>query len=69
MNENYNTSEFEYNFYANITGPSAQKKTFFIYAPILMGFFSSEVKFNFKTLLFLVKFFIFLIYKKLQLFF
>ena len=37
-----------------------------MYAPILMGFISSEVKFNFKKLLFFVNFFIFLIYKKLQ---
>ena len=40
-----------------LRGPSARKKKhIFIYAPILMGFFSSEVKFNFKTLLLLSNF-------------
>ena len=53
-----------------LRGPSPQKKkNFFIYAPILMGFFSSEVKFNFETLLFMSIFDFFFIYKKLQLFF
>ena len=42
----------------------SKKKIFFIYAHILMGFFSSEVKFNFKTLLFMSKFWFFFWYIK-----
>ena len=69
-----NTKKISTNFsivfvFSSFKGAISSKKNFFIYAPIFMGFFSSEVKFNFKTLFARVKFSIFFIYKKLQLFF
>ena len=52
-----------------LRGPSAQKKLFYLCSDFDGIFFLSEVKFNYKTLLLMSKFLIFLIYKKLQLFF
>ena len=46
-----------------VKGAVRSKKKKFIYAPILMGFFLSEVKFNFKTLLFVSNFLFFLYIK------